>query len=106
MFCASVTYPDSEAFDLDYFASKHAALFAEMMGDNCVKWEVHRALTTPGAPPPPFAAAAYFWVTDAERFGAMLAEQGAEIYADIPNFATSQPTRGWAEITESGAAPQ
>ncbi|GGH98370.1 EthD family reductase [Arthrobacter liuii] len=99
MFCASVVYPlDAENFDVDYFATKHAPLFAEMMGDNCVRWEVHQALTARGAPPPQFIAAAYFWVESAERFGAMLAERGEQIYADIRNFSGTQPARGWAEV--------
>lgn len=101
MFCASVAYPaGTEGFDLEYFATRHAPLFARMLGDNCVRFEVHRALETPGAPPPPFVAAAYFWVESADSFGAALAEHGQEIYADIEHFSTVQPTRGWAEVQE------
>jgi uncharacterized protein (TIGR02118 family) len=71
MFCASVLYPvEAEDFDFDYFATRHAPMFARLLGDNCVRYEVHRGLATPGAPPPPFLAAAYFWVGSAERFGA------------------------------------
>jgi uncharacterized protein (TIGR02118 family) len=104
MFCASVVYSArAERFDIDYFAGAHAPRFAAMLGDNCVKWEVHRALATPGAPPPPFAAAAYFWVLSAERFGADLATHGSEIYADIPNFASEQPVRGWSEVIGASA---
>ena len=99
MFCASVVYPaDAVDFDFDYFATKHAPKFAGMMSENCVRWEVHRAVATPGAPPPPFVAAAYFWVESAEAFGSMLMEQGEVIYADIANFSTTQPVRGWAEV--------
>jgi hypothetical protein len=75
-----------------------------MIGDNCVRWEVHRALKTPGAPSPSFIAAAYFWVSSAERFGAMLAEHDDEIYADIANFSAVQPARGWSEITDEWTA--
>jgi uncharacterized protein (TIGR02118 family) len=99
MFCASVVYPsDAEAFDFDYFSSHHAPMFARLIGENCVKWEVHRALASPGAPPPSFVAAAFFWIVSAEEFGATLAEHGAEIYADIPNFSQTQPSRGWSEV--------
>jgi uncharacterized protein (TIGR02118 family) len=104
MFCASVVYPvDSEGFNFDYFRDHHAPRFAELLGDNCVHFEVHRGLEAPGAPPPPFVAAAYFWVSSAEAFGATLVESGAEIYADIPNFSRTQPDRGWAEV--ASAAP-
>jgi len=99
MFCASVLYPvEAEDFDFDYFATRHAPMFARLLGDNCVRYEVHRGLATPGAPPLPFLAAAYFWVGSAERFGATLADHGDEIYSDIPKFSRTQPTCGWAEV--------
>jgi uncharacterized protein (TIGR02118 family) len=99
MYCASVVYPtDAENFDFEYFRSRHAPMFAKLLGENCVRFEVHRALATPGAPSPPFAAAGYFWVTSPEAFGATLAEHGAAIYTDIANFSGTQPIRGWAEV--------
>ena|SRR5437763_12071664 len=105
MFCASVAYPlDAEGFDFDYFSTRHAPLFARLLGANCERFEVHRGLATPGAPPPPFVAAAYFWVSSAEGFGATLTEHGAEIYADISNFSRTQPARGWAEVSVSNEA--
>jgi uncharacterized protein (TIGR02118 family) len=68
MFCASVAYPtDAATFDFGYFRDQHAPLFARILGDNCVRFEVHRGLAAPGAPPPPFVAAAYFWVTSAGK---------------------------------------
>ena len=99
MFCASVAYPlDSEGFDFEYFRGRHAPMFAELLGENCQRFEVHRGLATPSAPPPPFAAAAYFWVTSPEAFGIALAQHAEEIYGDIPNFSQTQPVRGWAEV--------
>jgi uncharacterized protein (TIGR02118 family) len=104
MFCASVAYPpDAEAFDFEYFRTRHAPMFARLLGHDCVRFEVHRGLAAPGAPPPPFAAAAYFWVTSAEGFGATLSEHGSQIYADISNFSRTQPGRGWAEVTDQSA---
>lgn len=99
MFCSSVLYPvDAENFDFEYFATRPAPMFARLLGDNCVRYDVHRGLATPGGPPPPFLAAAYFWVGSAELFGAALAAHGDEIYSDIPKFSHTQPARGWAEI--------
>lgn len=100
MFCASVAYPlDSEGFDFDYFRDHHAPMFAELLGENCVRFEVHRGLASAGAPPPPFRAAAYFWVSSAEAFGTALAENGPAIYGDIAHFSQTQPLRGWAEVS-------
>jgi len=102
MFCASVAYPvDSDGFDYEYFRDRHAPMFAGLLGENCQRFEVHRALAAPGAPPPPFVAAAYFWVVSAEAFGASLAEHGSSIYADIAEFSRTQPVRGWAEVSAS-----
>jgi uncharacterized protein (TIGR02118 family) len=99
MFRASVAYPvEAEAFDFDYFRSRHAPMFAELLGDKCRRFEVHRALSTPGARPPPLMAAAYFWVTSPEPFGAMLTDHGAAIYEDIariqPDAASARVGRG------------
>ncbi len=100
MFCASVAYPlDSVGFDFDYFRNRHAPRFAELLGNNCARFEVHLGLAAPGAPPPPFVAAAYFWVNSAEAFGVALNEHGPEIYGDIANFSRTQPVRGWAEVS-------
>jgi uncharacterized protein (TIGR02118 family) len=100
VFCASVAYPpDSVDFDFEYFRDRHAPMFAELLGENCLRFEVHRGLAATGAPPPPFVAAAYFWVSSAEAFGAALQEHGATIYGDIPKFSRTQPVRGWAEVT-------
>jgi uncharacterized protein (TIGR02118 family) len=99
MFCASIAYPlNSKGFDFEYFRSRHAPMFAELLGENCQRFEVHRGLATPSAPPPPFAAAAYFWVTSPEAFGVALAQHAEKIYSDIPNFSQTQPVRGWAEV--------
>jgi uncharacterized protein (TIGR02118 family) len=107
MFCASVTYPiDAENFDVDYFATTHAPMFARLLGDNCVRFEVHRALSPPGAPVATFVAAAYFWVTSAEGFGATLNEHGDKIYSDISNFSGTQPLRGWAEVCQDRPVSQ
>jgi uncharacterized protein (TIGR02118 family) len=99
MFCASVAYPaDIDSFDIEYFRTRHVPMFAQLLGDNCVRWEVHRALAAPGAPPPPFVAAAYFWIADAERFGVTLAEHGEAIYQDIARFSSASPVRGWSAV--------
>ncbi len=103
MYCASVAYPikSSGVFDYDYFAKKHAPMFARLLGDNCVRFEVHKSLATPGAPVPTIIASAYFWVKSGEDFGATLEQHGEEIYADIPKFTDIEPVRGWFEVTNS-----
>ena len=102
MFCASVAYPIQEdaTFDFNYFANTHVPLFARLLGENCVRYEVHKSLASPGAPAPQFHGVAYFWVQSGEEFGAMLAQHGTELYADILNFTTIEPTRQWSEVVQ------
>jgi len=105
MFCASVAYPIQEGstFDFDYFANTHVPLFTRLLGENCVKCEVHKSLTSPGAPAPHFHSVAYFWVKSGEEFGATLAQHGTELYADILNFTTIEPIRQWSEVVQPEA---
>src|SRR5436190_22677603 len=106
MFCASVVYSETDdSFDADYFRDHHAPMFARLLGDNCVRFEVHEAIAAPGAPPPPYRSAAYFWVTSAEEFGRTLSEHGAGAYADIPRFSRQQPVRGWARVVGQDRSP-
>ena len=105
MFCASVAYPVQQGgrFDFDYFANKHAPLFAGLLGDNCVRFEVHKSLASPAAPAPTFLGVAYFWVKSGEEFGAALAQYGKEIYSDIPHFTDIEPIRRWNEVVRTEA---
>ncbi|HKF39124.1 MAG TPA: EthD family reductase [Ktedonobacteraceae bacterium] len=105
MFCASVAYPIKQGgtFDFDYFAHKHAPLFARLLGENCVRFEVHKSLASPGAPAPSFLGVAYFWVKSGEAFGAALAQYDQEIYGDIPHFTDIEPIRQWSEVVPTEA---
>ena len=100
MFCASVAYPIQQGgtFDFDYFAKKHVPLFARLLGENCVRFDVHRSLASPDAPSPRFLGVAYFWIKSGEGFGATLAQYGKEIYADIAHFTDIEPLRQWSEV--------
>jgi uncharacterized protein (TIGR02118 family) len=101
MFCASIVYPTGlDRFDLDYFADRHVPRFVALLGENCARYEVHQPLAQPGAPEPPFTAAAYVWVRSAAEFGDVLAAHGDELYADIERFSSAQPIRGWSLVRE------
>ena len=106
MFCASVAYPiqQSGTFDFEYFANTHVPLFARYLGENCVRFEVHKSLASPGAPPPAYLGTAYFWVKSGEEFGAKLAQYSKEIYSDIPRFTNIEPVRQWSEVVQIQAA--
>jgi len=50
MYCATVLYPNKEgsSFDFEHYAGTLAPMYAKILGDNCVKFEVRRGLVTPG----------------------------------------------------------
>ena len=88
-------------FNFEYFATKHVPLFAHLLGDNCIRYEVQKSLEQPGAPKPTYICIAYFWVKSGEAFGATLAQHGKEIYSDIANFTSIHPVRQWNEVVET-----
>jgi hypothetical protein len=99
MFCASVAYPlDAEAFDFDYFRNRHARCSPNCSARTACGSSASGA-REPRRSAAALVAAAYFWVTSPEAFGATLAEHAATLYGDIANFSQTQPVRGWAEVT-------
>lgn len=103
MYCASVAYPFQEGgtFDFDYFVNQYVPMFAALLGDNCVRFEVRKGLQAPGVPPPTYVCIANFWVESGEKFGAALAQHGDQIYGDIAKFTNIQPVRAWDEVISS-----
>jgi uncharacterized protein (TIGR02118 family) len=106
MFCATVAYPVQQGgrFDFAYFGNQHVPLFARLLGDNCVRFEVHKNIASPAAPTPQYIGTAYFWVQSGEEFGAALAQHGEEIYGDILHFTDIEPLRQWSEVVQISAA--
>lgn len=87
MIVATILYPksDGSTFDMDYYTSTHMPMFAESIGDACQGWgaaavedDEHHA---------------FAWVTvdSKEAFDAAMAEHGAKVMGDIPNYTTARP---------------
>lgn len=102
MFCVSVAYPqkDGASFDFDYYAKQHVPLVARYVGDNSVKAEIRKGVASPDGSAPAFVCMANFWIKSVEDFQATLAEHGAEIIGDIPNFTNIQPVMQIDEVLE------
>jgi uncharacterized protein (TIGR02118 family) len=101
MFCATVLYPNKEgsSFDFEYYAGTLAPMFANILGDNCVKFEVRRGLVTPGSPAPHCICIASFWVKSDEEFGTSLADpRMPELMAKISSFTDIEPIRQFDEV--------
>ncbi len=87
MFRVSILYPktDGATFDHDYYRTSHMPMVASKLGDNCTEWSADQVLDGP------FEAIGYLWVDDVETFGATMAEHGAAIMGDIPNYTSITP---------------
>src|SRR5262249_51150630 len=101
MFCATVLYPNSEGgtFDFGYYAKTLAPMYAEFLGDNCVRFEAGNGLTTPGAPMAAFACVASYWVRSDKEYGESLGDpRFPEIMAKFAAFTDVEPIRQFDEV--------
>lgn len=88
MIDVTILYPrsDSSTFDIDYYAKTHMPMFAEALGDAVVGWGVSQPQSGP------YHAIGWARVKSQEAFDAAMAEHGARIIGDVPNYTNVQPT--------------
>lgn len=81
MISVHILYPktDDATFDMDYYVETHMPMLAEALGDDCLSWG---ASTTNGN----WIAIGWAMVTSSEAFDAAMAEHGAKIMGDLPNY--------------------
>lgn len=75
---------ENSTFDMDYYLSSHMPMFAEALGDGCKDWGVMR-------PSDKYHAIAWVIVDKQETFDATMADHGARILADVPNYTSVEP---------------
>ena len=96
IFCATILYPYKEGttFDFELYANELLPKYVEILGDNVLKFEVRKGLTTPGLPAPNFICIASVWVSSGEKFGASMADpKMRELMMRISAFTDIQPLR-------------
>ncbi len=101
VFCATVLYPNKEgaSFDFEHYANILMPEYVEILGDNVVKFEIRKGLTTPGAPAPYFICIANVWVTSSEKFGASMADpRMGSLMKKISTFTDIQPIRQFDQV--------
>lgn len=91
MYYATVMYPnrDDVKFDLDYYMTKHIPMVSRLLGTTI---EVCKGIATPTGTAAPYLCTARIRVNSVEEFQAAMAQHGAQIMADIPNYCNAQPT--------------
>ena len=101
MFKATIMYPPtpSARFDMNYYIEKHMPMVKSKIGSSCVGFTVDAGLAG-GAPGShaPYMAIGSLTFESLEVFSAVMAEHGAEIMADIPNYTDSQPVIQISEV--------
>ena len=88
MIDVTILYPRAEGstFDTDYYATKHMPMFAEALGDACVRWGVT------SVPQGDYHAIGWARIESQDAFNSAMAEKGAEIMGDVPNYTNVRPS--------------
>jgi uncharacterized protein (TIGR02118 family) len=86
MISVLILYPrsDDSTFDMDYYTTKHMPMFAEALGEACTGWGV-------SAPAAKYHAVGWVTVESQDAFNATMAEHGAKVIGDVPNYTNVQP---------------
>ena len=95
MICVSVMYPQAPGkhFDQVYYEQKHRPLVMDRLASHGItKYEILQGLSGlgPGSVPM-FAAVGNLYFNTVGDFQQAMAEHGAELQADIPNFTDIMP---------------
>ena len=87
MIKVSVLYPrtDDSTFDLGYYADNHRGLLRDRLGDHLKNSEIDDVINGP------FHAAIHMYFDEIDDFNGPMAEHGAEIMADVPNYTNASP---------------
>lgn len=87
MITVHIMYPKTEdsTFDMDYYTSTHMPMLADALGDSCQGWGASSMKT--GS----WAAIGWALVESQEAFDSAMAEHGAKIMGDIPNYTNVSP---------------
>jgi len=101
MFKVSVMYPNTPGarFDHAYYRDKHMPMVKAKLGDACLSYTVDKGLAggAPGAPATYVGMCHLFFAT-IEAFQAGMAQHGATIMADIPNYTDIAPVIQISEV--------
>lgn len=103
MVLISVMYPSGSGtrFDLDYYLKTHMPLVHERWSPKGLhEYTILKGVGTPDGGAPPYQIVANLRFESAEAFKAAAAEDGAEIFGDIPNFTDTQPTVQISDFAE------
>lgn len=100
-YVATVLYPytDGASFDFERYSQELAPRYAEILGSNCIRFEVRKGANSPGASHPAFTCIANFWVKSGQEFGKAMGDpRMADLMREIAQFTAIQPIRQFDEV--------
>jgi uncharacterized protein (TIGR02118 family) len=86
-------------FDFDYYKNRHFPMVLDLMKPfGAIRFEVEKPLATVSGEPAPYLAVGTIWFDDMPGIQAGLAQHGATIMGDIPNYTNVTPVIQFGEI--------
>ena len=97
MISVHIIYPRTEdsTLDMDYYIGSHMPMLADKVGDACQSWgatEIEKG---------DIAAIGWVLIESQEVWDATLADHGAAIIGDVPNYTNVQPQLVVGNVTAS-----
>jgi uncharacterized protein (TIGR02118 family) len=103
MFKVSVMYPNEEEaeFDYEYYKSTHMKLVEEHLKPfGVIKTEVDKGVSGGGDEPAPYICIGHLYFETRDGYDKGIAEKGAILRGDIPNFTNVTPIRQISEVLD------
>ena len=101
MYRVMVMYPNEEGakFDHEYYKGPHMELVAKHMKDfGLIRYEVDKGVSGGGDAPAPYLGIGILYFETLDGYDKGIAEHGALLRGDIPNFTNVTPTRQISEV--------
>lgn len=99
----SIYYPNKEdiKFDFDYYANKHLANFAEVLGDDLMGMEIEKAIGSANPDEmPQFVAVGTIYCKNMAVISKAMEKVGAHLNQDIPNYTNVMPQIMFSEVVD------
>nr|WP_299384224.1 EthD family reductase [Allomuricauda sp.] len=97
----TILYPSSDGstFNMDYYATKHMPMVAELMGESLKHWSIDKGISgrTPEEPLP-YMAIGYLYFDQLSDYQESFGPNAKQIVGDIPNYTNVQPVVQISEI--------
>lgn len=102
MFRLMVAYPTGEGhqFDFDYYCKTHMPLVEGFIGEDVIRSEVTRGVSTLGDDTPPYMAIGHIYMHTMAGFERAVAEHLQDMLDDMPNYTNITPVVQIEEVVE------